>query len=279
MAETLAGAAAMLTRTAPTTAAAAKLLKGTTPRHSILQQLCRLGIGATPPGASQPCLDSPPCYLASSSSSIACPGYDDDASESDFSSFSPTLASPCLEPAPAEADLDLDRWTSSGLTVAAVQHLFDALSAWDHLPFCLLNRDLFLWAYHHDSPLYCSSALVNALLALATLVFREQVVHHDGPAPKLPACHPASHVFFAEAESILKSTTPVPTLPNIQALGIMSLYKMSCGSGAEARRLAHDFYCQIQHLCCAQTNVDHLGSEYSLATTVTRYGALSLSRP
>ncbi|PHH60752.1 hypothetical protein CDD81_1290 [Ophiocordyceps australis] len=274
-------AIASLKDTALCQSALAELLKGTTPRHSILQQLCRLSIGATPPGASQPCLDSarastsPPCYLGSSSSSIAYPGYDDDASESEFSSLSPTLTSPSLVPlAPLsrpDDDVDIDRWTTSGLTIASVQHHFDSLSAWDQLPFCLLNRDLFLWAYHEDSHLYCSSALVNALLALATLVVREQAVDH-GPSREL------SCAFFTEAQSILKSTTAEPTLPDIQALGIMSLYKMSDGCGPEAQRLAHDFKCQIQDLCCSEHNLDDLGSEYVLASTVTRYGAISLSR-
>lgn len=129
-----------------------------------------------------------------------------------------------------------------------MRHLLDALLTWDYLPFCLLCKDSFLRDYHGGSARYCSSAPVNALLALATRVLNE----NDGSA--------------------LSSS-----LSDIQAFGILSLYQISCGRAPEAQELAEAFASSITDLCSREP-LAGTRDEYARARATTYCGAISLIR-
>ncbi|KAH7110017.1 putative nitrate assimilation regulatory protein nirA [Dactylonectria estremocensis] len=167
-----------------------------------------------------------------------------------------------------------DTWTRTGWTRAHLRHLFDALTTWDYLPFSLLCKDQFLQDYQSGSSRFCSSALVHAVLALASRLINE----NDDDARLLPSGWLGSKMFLDEAEAILQARGPLNRLPDIQALGILSLYQMRCGREAEAHELAEAFVASITELCQREPLMDKEKEQYSRARATTYCGAVSLVR-
>lgn len=72
---------------------------------------------------------------------------------------------------------------------------------------------------------YCSSLLVNAILALACRFSNRPDARAD---PNNPAS--AGDHFFREAKRILEIEGDTPSLTSIQALALMSLHEAGCGN-------------------------------------------------
>ncbi|KAK4249351.1 conidial development protein fluffy [Corynascus novoguineensis] len=152
-----------------------------------------------------------------------------------------------LPPLPLDAyasDVQVDSWTRVGWTKAHVRHLVDALRTWDCLALCLFSEDLFLRDYARGSNRFCSSALVNAILALSTRLINEA----SDDEGLLPSGWLRSRVFINEAKACLRSDTPLQNLPDIQAFGLLSLYSLRCGREADAREYAEGFASAIAGL-------------------------------
>lgn len=189
--------------------------------------------------------------------------------------LTPALATPAsLSSLPLD-DAQTDRWTRAGWTVASVRRLLDALLTWDYLPFCLMCKDPFLRDYYSGSSRYCSSALVNALLALATRVVHENGDEAESPGPGFKC---GSKPFFDEADAIIRSTGPSASLPDIQAIGILALYQITCGREAEAQALADSFAARIADLCLQEPLVGSEADEYAKVRATSYCGAVSLIR-
>ncbi|KYK56993.1 hypothetical protein DCS_04000 [Drechmeria coniospora] len=179
----------------------------------------------------------------------------------------------------------VDGWTSTGWTVTDVRSLLDKLAKWDYLSFCLLSRQAFLHDYHSGSSRYCSSALVNALLALAVRVVDER--QDEDTAPSRPGVV-SSRDLFDEAEGIIRSDAVASrSLPGIQTLGVLALYQISCGKQAEARKLADAFADGMKNLrrrarTGGSRNVNKGDEEeehsYARVLTETYRGAIFLMR-
>ena len=187
-----------------------------------------------------------------------------------------TLATPIstLLPISEVAAHPQDTWTRMGLTKAYGRQLFDALATWDYLPFCLLCKDPFLQGYYSGSNQYCSSALVNALLALATRV----VIEGNDDASVLPSQSFGSKQFFDDAKAAVQIGGSPSALPDIQALGILSLYQISCGREGEAKELAENFACGITNLCLQEPIKGDNDRLYAKVRAATYCGAVSLAR-
>ncbi|PHH91331.1 hypothetical protein CDD83_902 [Cordyceps sp. RAO-2017] len=170
--------------------------------------------------------------------------------------------------------LQVDRWTRTGWTMSSVQQLIETLLTWDYLPCCLMCKEPFLWDYQAGLNRFCSPALVNALLALATCV-----VHENGEKVESPAAWSSSKAFYDEAEALLHGAGPSSNnLPDIQALGILSLYKLSCGYEAESLELAETFAARISYLCMQGPLLGVEGEEYARVRATAYCGAISLVR-
>ncbi|KPM39394.1 hypothetical protein AK830_g7157 [Neonectria ditissima] len=167
-----------------------------------------------------------------------------------------------------------DIWTRTGWTRAHLRHLFDALTTWDYLPFSLLCKDRFLEDYQSGSSQFCSSALVHAVLALASRLINE----NDDDSRLLPSGWLGSKIFFDEAEAILQARGKLDNLPDIQALGVLSLYQIRCGREVEALELAEAFVASITDFCQREPLMDEEEEEYYRARATTYCGAVSLIR-
>lgn len=165
-----------------------------------------------------------------------------------------------------------DTWTRTGWTRAHVRHLIDALRTWDRLPFCLFSEDRFLQDYSSGSTQFCSSALVHAILALSTRLINESS-DDDG---LYQSGWLRSRFFLRKARTILEDAEPFRTLPDIQALGMLSLYYLRCGQETEAQDYAESFATSISELC--QPSLTHREEEWCAELRNTYYGAVSLIR-
>ncbi|KAJ6436480.1 nitrate assimilation regulatory protein nirA [Purpureocillium lavendulum] len=132
----------------------------------------------------------------------------------------------------------------------------------DYLPFCLLCEDVFLKDLATGEGRYCSPALVNSLLALASRTWNEhQHPHPNRRQQEQPNYHDVADVgsppsgwwysqaLFDEAEALISDKSPPDTLPDTQTLGMLALYHVSCGRDAEAYELAGSFAAAIAELC------------------------------
>lgn len=193
--------------------------------------------------------------------------------------MTPVLPTPIsLSPLPSpgnSSQLRIDAWTRTGWTVAYIRNLFDSLLTWDYLPFCLMCKDPYLRDYYSGSSRYCSSALVNALLALAMRMVNENQGEAGIAAMSVWS---ESKAFFDEAEAILHGSWPCSGLPDIQALGILALYQVSCGREPEARELSEAFAGAITDLCLREPLVGKQEEQYARVRATTYCGAISLVR-
>jgi hypothetical protein len=182
-----------------------------------------------------------------------------------------------LPPLPLDAysqhSRHLDTWTRTGWTRAHVRHLIDALRTWDYLPFCLFCEDLFLRDYDNGATRFCSFALVHAILALSTRLINES----SDESSLLPSGWLSSQVLFDEARTKVADDSAM-ILPNIQALGILALYRLRCGQEAEARDFARSFAARITQFCQLPLPDDETREDCSKARIVTYCGAVSLLR-
>lgn len=190
----------------------------------------------------------------------------------------PGLPAPVRLPTPSinkdAAQSQTQNWEILGLEKAYVRQLFNALAKWDCLPFCIICEAPFLQAFDAGSSQFCSSALVNALLALAIRV----IVETENETGSPPLNFPGSKQVFKNVEEILRRDVQPSHLPDIQALGMLSIYELSCGRETEAQALAQSFLSSITDLCDQQSLSEEKDKQYMLVCNNTYCGATSLVR-
>ncbi|OAQ65631.1 nitrate assimilation regulatory protein nirA [Purpureocillium lilacinum] len=192
-----------------------------------------------------------------------------------------------------EKTKQIDPWTRTGWPVSKIRDRFDSLLTWDYLPFCLFCKDPFLQDFASGDGRYCSPALVNSLLALSTRLDErqhpQQQQHQkeqqtcltksdaDGEFPHSDCWN--SQALFDEAEALTSGKEQLGTLPDIQTLGMLALYQVSCGREAEARELAEAFKAEITKLCLQEPlEADKQDDRYMQVRATTYCGAISLVR-
>ena len=167
-----------------------------------------------------------------------------------------------------------DTWTPTGWTKAHIRHLLDALFTWEALPVSPLYHDEFFQDFYSDSSRFCSSALVYSMLAAASRLINE---NHDD-SRLLSTGWLGSKVFSDEAEIVLQRSRQAESLPEVQALGFLSLYHVRYGREGEAS----GFRRPISWLSAIQCPPHHSGDmppnrAYILCHCVCTFG--SPSRP
>jgi len=194
----------------------------------------------------------------------------------------------------AEKTKLIDHWTRTGWPVTKIRDRFDWLMTWDYLPFCLLCKDPFLQDYASGEGRYCSPALANSLLALSTRILdKRQHPHQQQRQKEQQDCpaksdagggFPDSHCWdgqalFDESETLISGKEHISTLPDIQTLGMLALYQVSCGREADARELAEAFKAEITIPCLLEPlEADKQDGRYMQVRATTYCGAISLVR-
>lgn len=199
----------------------------------------------------------------------------DQATES-LSSLGPTPVAGPSHPVTRDAAQWIKGWVAGKhLTKAHVRQLIDRLAGWDHMPCCLLSKDLLLQDFDAGIGRYCSPALVHALLALATRIIIE--TNDESGTP--PDGRSESKRYFDVAEAVIQVDGGAPSrLPDIQALGVLSLYQISCGLETESEELAEACFVGISKLYPGDQYTGNEDTQYTQVCATTYGGAVSLVR-
>lgn len=120
-------------------------------------------------------------------------------------------------------------WTEVSSDRTLVQHLLALYFCWEYPTFASLSKEHFLKDFHHGRPRYCSSILVNALLALGCRFSTQPNTLANPDDPYSSGDH-----FFKECLRLFFLEDNHHSLTTIQALGIMSIREASCGRDSES---------------------------------------------
>ncbi|KAF8856146.1 hypothetical protein BDZ45DRAFT_480930 [Acephala macrosclerotiorum] len=124
-------------------------------------------------------------------------------------------------------------WTIVTNDGAFVEHLMALYFCWEYPTFASLSKEHFLDDFRAGNPRYCSSLLVNALLALGCRFSNQPNARTDPNDSNTAGDH-----FFTEATRLLESESDRHILPTVQALGLMSLRQASCGRSSQSLYLS-----------------------------------------
>lgn len=115
-------------------------------------------------------------------------------------------------------------WTTVTSDGALVEHLLALYFCWEYPIFATVSKEHFMEDYRKGTRRYCSSLLVNALLALACR-FSDRPKMLSNPDDGTTV----GDAFFAEAWRLMNAESDHHELTTVQALGVMSIREASCG--------------------------------------------------
>ena len=175
-----------------------------------------------------------------------------------------------------------DQWTRTGWAASNIRHHLQLVFSNDYFPSCMLSSSLVLEDYTSGNSQYCSAALVNALLCLATHSggnaygqVRNDEQDDDTKQFEISRNVSTTAWLFDEARSRLENAS---TLPDIQAFGVLAMYQLQCGHKSEARKLAENFGDAMTNLCLRELHTAIKGERYRLVRASSYCAAISLIR-
>ncbi|KAK8141432.1 hypothetical protein G3M48_010529 [Beauveria asiatica] len=122
-----------------------------------------------------------------------------------------------------------ETWTTVTSDIELVKHILGLYFCWEYPTFASLSKEQFLRDFSQGRPRYCSSMLVNALLALGCRFSTFPKTRADPDDPQTSGQH-----FFDESLELLRRETDYHSLLMIQTLGILSIREASCGHTADS---------------------------------------------
>lgn len=118
----------------------------------------------------------------------------------------------------------IEPWTTVTSDIEFIQHLMALYFCWEYPTFATLDQGMFLRDFRDGIPRYCSSLLVNAMLAVGCRCSTDYASRADANDKTTAGDH-----FFAEAVRIFEQQEDHHHLTTIQALGLMSIREASRG--------------------------------------------------
>lgn len=167
-------------------------------------------------------------------------------------------------------------WTHVSRDGLLIENLLSLYFCWEYPVFTILSEHHFRNDMRHSRHQYCSSLLVNAILALACRFSDRPETRAISNDRRTAGDH-----FFEEAESLLAGDS-TPGLTTLQALGIMSIREISCGreskgwslSGQCARMAIH---LGLQLPCAAVDGIPISAAEIEVRA-ISFWGAFALDQ-
>lgn len=124
-----------------------------------------------------------------------------------------------------ETTSKIKSWTTVTSDQALVEHLLALYFCWEYPIFATVSQEHFMQDFRYGHPRYCSSLLVNALLALASRFSNRPNIQQNNSGH----AGGAGDAFFAEAMNILNAQHDRHVLTTVQAFGVLSIREASCG--------------------------------------------------
>ncbi|CAI6100626.1 unnamed protein product, partial [Clonostachys chloroleuca] len=173
-------------------------------------------------------------------------------------------------PLGSEVVVSASTWTSLTKENGYIQHLLSLYFCWEYPIFASLSKDHFIKDFREGRNRYCSSMLVNALLALGYCFSSQKIVTGTSQAPL-----PSGDQFFEESQRLLDAETDRQSLITVQTLGILSLRESSCGRDTQSSYYAEQSIRLAVEMGLHCNNPSMDGDETSV-TIATFWGAFGL---
>ncbi len=132
-------------------------------------------------------------------------------------------------PSMSQVETPSRTWTAVTADTGLVQHLLSLYFCWEYPTFASLSKEHFQKDLLERRPRFCSSILVNALLALGCRFSSRPNTRTNPDDP-----HTSGNHFFKECQRLYYQEKNHHNLTTIQALGIMSIREASCGRDSES---------------------------------------------
>ncbi|KAK4119353.1 hypothetical protein N657DRAFT_659105 [Parathielavia appendiculata] len=162
-------------------------------------------------------------------------------------------------------------WTKLTDDPALVQHLLALYFCWEYPTFASLSKEHFLKDFMEGRPRFCSSILVNALLALGCRFSSKPNTRSNPDDP-----HTSGNHFFKECQRLFYQEQNHHKLTTIQALGIMSIREASCGRDSESWYYAGQSMRLAIEMGLHRLQDDSMEDDESAVQTATFWGAFAL---
>jgi hypothetical protein len=122
------------------------------------------------------------------------------------------------------------RWTKVSLSDTVIEHLLLLYFCWEYPIFSGLSKRHFVKDFNTGQARYCSSLLVNAILAVGCRFSDRVEARMDPDDSETAGVH-----CYAEAERLLSMCRRERSVTVVQAMGLMSTWNASCGHYRKAR--------------------------------------------
>ena len=164
-------------------------------------------------------------------------------------------------------------WTTITGDAGLVQHLLALYFCWEYPTFASLSKEHFLRDFMTGRRRFCSSILVNALLALGCRFSSQPNTRANPNDPYTSGDH-----FFKECQRLFYQEENHHTLTTIQALGIMSIREASCGRDSESWYYAGQSIRLAIEMGLHQLQDDGRDDDESAVQAATFWGAFALDQ-
>jgi hypothetical protein len=164
-------------------------------------------------------------------------------------------------------------WTTLTGDPGLVQHLLALYFCWEYPTFASLSKEHFLKDFMEGRPRFCSSILVNALLALGCRFSSQPNTRSNPDDP-----HTSGNHFFKECQRLFYQEQNHHKLTTIQALGIMSIREASCGRDSESWYYAGQSIRLAIEMGLHRLQDDGQDDDESAVQSATFWGAFALDQ-
>jgi hypothetical protein len=164
-------------------------------------------------------------------------------------------------------------WTTVTSDPGLVQHLLALYFCWEYPTFASLSKEHFLHDFLEGRPRFCSSILVNALLALGCRFSNQPNTRSNPDDP-----HTSGDHFFKECQRLFYQEQNHHKLTTIQALGIMSIREASCGRDSESWYYAGQSIRLAIEMGLHRLQDDGKNDDESAVQAATFWGAFALDQ-
>ena len=178
-----------------------------------------------------------------------------------------------LPPELPELKVPAGAWTGITSDLNLVQHLLALYFCWEYPTFASFSKEHFLRDFQDGRGRFCSSILVNALLALGCRFSSQPNTRANPNDPYTSGDH-----FFKESQRLFCQEEDHHKLTTIQALGIMSIREASCGRDSESWYYAGQSIRLAIEMGLHQVTGDSGDEDETAVQAATFWGAFALDQ-
>lgn len=165
-----------------------------------------------------------------------------------------------------------------GLSSSHLEEIIDVVLSLDCLQFSAIHRNLFKHDLKNDGKRFSSESLLQSVWSLATVLPGNRIDNIRVRGPDSVTNSELGACLAMEVTKILNYGKTPLSIPDTQALGVLSLYYISRGQKMNSLKLAKSFARAAIHLCLSETSPECPDDDYLRMRANVFCGAISLYR-